>query len=112
MPPRWIEPVWIGLNGSETSYWRISPVPQHETYRKRSSRERLRSVTNGGTVPKPLSRGGRRSGSAGSAGMSMTFLMSHLPFSWYQSQIEAERSFKETTTPAKQIGRASCRERV
>ena len=31
-----------------------SPVPQHETYRKRSSRERLMSVTSGGTALKPL----------------------------------------------------------
>ena len=35
------------------------------------------SVTSGGTALKPLSSGGSRSASAGSAGMSMTFLTAH-----------------------------------
>src|SRR5712692_10041746 len=100
MPPIRTEPVSFGLNGSETSYCRNSPVPQQETYRKRSSRERLMSVTNGGTALKPCRNGGRVAGSAGSAGISITFLIPHLPLSRYQSQIDAERSFSETTTPA------------
>src|ERR1700731_72085 len=103
MPPRWIEPVFFGLAGSETSYWMNSPVPQHETYRKRSSSERLMSDTNGGTALKPFSSGGRLSGSAGSAGISITLRTAHFPlfspFSRYHIQIEDERSFRETTTP-------------
>ena len=66
-------PLSAGLNGSDTSNCFSSPVPQHETYRNRSSRERLMSVTSGGTAPNPLSRGGSCAGSAGSAGISMTF---------------------------------------
>jgi hypothetical protein len=93
----------LRLEVSETSYWRISPVPQHETYRKRSSRERFMSVTSGGTAPKSLSIGDRRPGSASSSGMSMTFLMSHLLLlAWRcHSQTEAERSLVLTTTQAK-----------
>jgi hypothetical protein len=59
------------------------------------------SVTSGGTAPKPSSIGGSFSGSAGSAGMSMTLRIAHLPFSRCQSQTEADRSFVETTPPAK-----------
>src|ERR1700760_2132037 len=104
MPPRWSEPVFFGLAGSETSYWMNSPVPQHETYRKRSSSDRLMSVMNGGTALKPGRNDGSFSGSAGSAGISITLRMAHLPFfplpSRYHVQIEAERSLSETTTPA------------
>ena len=49
------------------------------------------SVTSGGTALKPLSTGGSRSGSAGSAGISMIFLTAHLLPSLYQVQIEDER---------------------
>src|SRR6476659_7314615 len=100
IPPRCTDPVFRGWKGSETSYCRNSPVPQQETYRKRSSSERLMSVTNGGTALKPCRIGGRLAGSAGSAGISITFLIPHLPLSRYQIQIDAERSFSETTTPA------------
>src|SRR2546428_11501384 len=103
MPPRWTDPVCLGLKGSETSYWRNCPVPQHETYRKRSSSERLMSDTTGGTALKPFSSGGRSSGSAGSAGISIPLRTAHFPvfppFSRYHIQIEDERSFRETTTP-------------
>src|SRR5215472_10335049 len=103
MPPRWTESVFFGLAGSETSYWMNSPVPQQETYRKRSSSERLMSVTNGGTALKPCSRGGRFAGSAGSAGISITLHTAHLlflpPSLRYHIQMEDERSFRETTTP-------------
>src|SRR5438270_6454635 len=44
IPPRCTEPVFFGCNGSETSYCRNSPVPKQETYKKRSSSERLMSV--------------------------------------------------------------------
>src|SRR5207249_5045833 len=61
------------------------------------------SVTNGGTALKPCSRGGRFSGSAGSAGISITFRTAHLlflpPSSRYHIQMEDERSFREMTTP-------------
>ena len=43
---------------------------------------------------KPLSTGGRWSGSAGSAGISITFLTAHLSPSRYQVQIEDERFFE------------------
>src|ERR1700756_3322387 len=103
MPPRWIEPVFLALEGSETSYWRNSPVPQHETYRKRSSSERLISETKGGTALKPFNKGGRVSGSAGSAGISITLRTAHLlslpPSSRYHIQIDDERFFSEITTP-------------
>src|SRR2546426_8694441 len=46
--PNLTEPVCTGWNGSDTSYCKSSPVPQHETYKHRSSRERLMSVTRGG----------------------------------------------------------------
>ena len=49
------------------------------------------SVTSGGTALKPLSTGGSRSGSAGSAGISMIFFTAHLSPSLYQVQIEDER---------------------
>jgi hypothetical protein len=49
MPPRWSEPVFFGLTGSETSYWMNSPVPQHETYRKRSSSDRLMNLVDAAT---------------------------------------------------------------
>src|SRR4029077_1415707 len=105
MPPRWIEPVFLGFAGSETSYWMNSPVPQHETYRKRSSSERLISDTNGGTALKPFNSGGSFSGSAGSAGISITLRTAHLPFlppsSRYHIQIEDDRSLSETPTLTK-----------
>src|SRR5256885_17235025 len=72
MPPRCTEPVSLGLNGSLTSYCRNSPVPQQETYRKRSSRLRLMSVTSGGTALNGFSAGGSWSGSAGSGGTPIT----------------------------------------
>src|SRR5262245_42256107 len=105
MPPIFTEPVSTGLKGSDTSNCFSSPVPQHETYRNRSSSERLMSVTSGGTAPKPLSSGGRSSAAAGSAGISITLRMRHdayllLP-SRYHTQIDAERSFKLVTTPTK-----------
>src|ERR1700734_2502748 len=80
MPPTGTEPISLGLNGSETSYCRISPVPQQEAYRKRSSTERLISVSSGGTALKPCNSGGSWFGSAGSAGISMTFFISNFPF--------------------------------
>src|SRR5436190_24333779 len=93
------EPVSFGLNGSETSYCRNSPVPQQEIYRNRSSSERLMSLTSGGTALKPLSSGGKTSGSAGSAGISIILSIPHLPLSRCQSQMDDERSFSDTTTP-------------
>src|SRR5438874_4467599 len=88
IPPRWTDPVFRGWNGSETSYWRNSPVPQQETYRNRSLRDRLMSVINGGTALNPCRNGGSVAGSAASAGISITFLISHLPSLRYQSQID------------------------
>src|SRR5919109_4889520 len=103
MPPSFTELALVGWKGFETSYCSSSPVPQQETYKNRSSRERFMSVTKGGTALKPLSSGGNCSGSAGSAGISITLRIFHelLPFvpSRYQSQIEEERSFNEVTTP-------------
>src|SRR5271167_3835857 len=62
------------------------------------------SVMNGGTALKPGRKDGNFSGSAGSAGISITLRTAHLPFlppsSRYHIQIEAERSLSETTTPA------------
>src|SRR5260370_9596158 len=72
MPPNFTEPVCTGRKGSETSYCRSSPVPQQETYKNRSSKERFMSVTKGGTALKPWSSGGHCSGSAASAGISIT----------------------------------------
>src|SRR5438876_8059355 len=61
------------------------------------------SDTNGGTALKPFNRGGSFSGSAGSAGISITFRTAHLlflpPSSRYHIQMEDERSFREMTTP-------------
>src|SRR6266566_8883921 len=93
------EPVFLGLNGSETSYCKNSPVPQQEMYRNLSSSDKLMSVTSGGTALKSLSIAGSFSGSAGSAGISTTFLRSHAPLSRCHSQIDADKSFSETTTP-------------
>src|SRR5687767_15477777 len=106
MPPMRNEPALRGLNGSVTSYWMNSPVPQHDTYRKRSSSERLMSVTSGATALNPWSNGGRLAGSAGSAGISITFLTPHVPFplsppSRYQTQMDEDRSFNDRTTPTK-----------
>src|SRR4029453_16114218 len=101
MPPIRTEPVFFGLNGSDTSYWMNSPVPQQETYRNLSSSDRLMSVTNGGTALKSLSIAGNLSGSAGSAGISITFFKPHAPLSRCHSQTDADRSFSDTTTPTK-----------
>src|SRR5215472_1854484 len=103
MPPMFTEPINLGLNGSDTSYCWNSPVPQHETYRNRSSSERLMSVTNGGAALNCFRAGGSDAGSAGSAGISITLriLKSPLPFwSLYQSQTADDRSLSEVTTPA------------
>src|ERR1700690_1011992 len=104
MPPTCTEPINLGLNGSETSYWRISPVPQQEAYRNRSSTERLMSVSNGGTALNPCRSGGSWLASAGSAGISMTFFTSNFPFDPFlfarcHSQMELERSLSDVTTP-------------
>src|ERR1700690_4624504 len=105
MPPTCTEPINLGLNGSETSYWRISPVPQQEAYRNRSSTERLMSVSSGGTALKPCRSGGSWLASAGSAGISMTFFPSNFPLEFplefvrCHNQIELDRSFSDVTTP-------------
>src|SRR5438445_3531341 len=105
MPPNFTEPVCTGRKGSETSYCRSSPVPQQETYKNRSSKERFMSVTKGGTALKPWSSGGNCPGSAASAGISITLrtFQELLPFvpSRCQTHIEEERSFSEVTTPTK-----------
>src|SRR5215208_2101593 len=97
MPPRRTVSTSWGRKGSRTSYCRKSPVPQQATYRNRSSRLRLMSVINGGTAPNGFSAGGSRSGSAGSAGISMTFSAFQVSFSRYQVQTDEERSFSEST---------------
>src|SRR5262249_31125315 len=105
MPPIFTHPVSLGLNGSETSYCRSSPVPQQETYRKRSSSERFRSVTNGRTALTPLRIGGGWSGAAGWGGISkpLRFFPEPLPSpsSRCHSQIDDDRSLSEITTPTK-----------
>src|SRR5437762_9429506 len=78
-----------------------SPVPQQATYRNLSSSDKLMSVTSGGTALKSFSIGGSFSGSAGSAGISITFFVSHVPLLRCQSQTDADKSFSETTTPTK-----------
>src|SRR5262245_50673780 len=97
MPPIRILPVSCGLKGSDTSYCWKSPVPQHDTYRYRSSTDRSMSVTRGGQALKPLIAGGSWSSVAGSAGISITFLMAHCPPFRYQTQIDDDRSFRLTT---------------
>ena len=68
------------------------------------------SVTSGATALKPCRIGGSFSGSAGSAGISITFLIAHLPLPAFapflpssrcHSQIDEDRSLSETTTPTK-----------
>ena len=100
-PPIRTEPVSCALKGSETSYWRNSPVPQQDTYRNRSSSDRLISVTSGGTTPRSFSMGGKMAGSAGSAGTSITLRMAHCSPSLCQTQTALERFCKLTTTPTK-----------
>ena len=65
------------------------------------SLDRSMSVTSGGTALKPLSSGGSWSGSAASAGISMTFLTAHLLPSRYQTQIDEDRSFTLMTALTK-----------
>src|SRR5687767_6317313 len=105
MPPTFTEPVSTGLNGSDTSNCFSSPVPKDDTYRKRSSSDRLMSVTSGGAAPNPLKIGGKSSAAAGSAGTSITLRMRHVPFrlvpSRYHTQTDDDRSFRLVTTPAK-----------
>ena len=66
------------------------------------------SVTSGGTAPKPFSSGGSRSGSAGSAGISITLRIFHCPFplppSRCQSQIGRGEVFQTVTTPTNPYG--------
>jgi len=59
------------------------------------------SVTSGGTAPKGWITGGSCSASAGSAGISMTFLASTLPLVRSHIHTLALRSAVETTTPTK-----------
>jgi len=61
------------LKGSDTSYWIISPVPQHETYRNLSSRDKLISVISGGAAPNCFSGAGSSSAAAGCAGIVIVF---------------------------------------
>src|SRR5919199_1797414 len=89
-PPRCTEPTSRGALGSETSNCLSSPVPQQETYSIRSSTERSMSVTSGGTAPNGCSAGGRSAGSAGSAGMVITFSAVQEPPSRCQRQTEAD----------------------
>src|SRR5579859_1674511 len=100
MPPIRTDPVCTGWNGSLTSYCFISPVPQHDTYRYLSSTDRPMSLTSGGTAPNPCSSGGSCSAGAGSAGIVMTLVTAQRPpSSSCQSQIDADRSSRLTTTP-------------
>src|SRR5439155_15948161 len=101
MPPMRTDPDFFGLNGSDTSYCNISPVPQQEMYRNLSSSDKLMSDMSGGTALKSLSIGGSFSGSAGSAGTSITFFKSQALLLRCQSQTDADKSFSETTTPTK-----------
>ena len=59
------------------------------------------SVTSGGTALKGLSAGGSTEGSAGSAGISITFLIDHSSPVRFHIHTEAERSLVEMTTPTK-----------
>jgi len=59
------------------------------------------SVTSGGTALKLFRMGGRSSGLAGAAGMVIVLRAFHSPFSWYQVQIELDRSVVLVTTPTK-----------
>src|SRR5271167_1960661 len=101
MPPSRTDPTCFGFAGSDTSNCFISPVPQHETYKYRSSTDRSMSVMSGGTAANGLRAGGRRFGSAGSAGMVMTFSAFHSCSSRNQRQTEPDRSSVEITTPTK-----------
>ena len=81
-----------------------SPVAQQETYRNRSSSERLMSVMNGGTALKPLKSGGklrvRRLGGNFDY-LSSPFSATVVAITGIPCQTEAEKSFSETTTPRK-----------
>ncbi len=59
------------------------------------------SVMIGGTAANGFSAGGSRSGSAGSAGIVMTFSAFHSEPSRNQRQTDPERSSVEITTPTK-----------
>src|SRR2546426_8133804 len=93
IPPICREPVFFGCNGSETSYCRNSPVPKQETYKKRSSSERLMSVISGGTALKPCSSGGKVAESAGSAGIAETFFCPRLTLARSHTPTEDEGHF-------------------
>jgi hypothetical protein len=56
-----------------------SPVPQQETSSVRSSTLSAMSVMSGGTAPNGCSAGGSCSVSAGSGGISMTFVTPTVP---------------------------------
>jgi len=63
------------------------------------------SVSSGGTALKPCRSGGNWLGSAGSAGISMTFLISNFPFELpsarRHNQMELDKSLSDVTTPTK-----------
>src|SRR5690242_1279270 len=101
MPPMRIEPTCLGENGSLTSYCLSSPVPQHDTYRNRSSSDRSMSLMSGGTALNGLSAGGSTPSSAGSAGMVIVFFALNVPLSRYHVQTDPDRSAVLITTPAK-----------
>jgi hypothetical protein len=102
MPPSLTLAVSRGARGFVTSNRLSSPVPQHETNRERSSTLSAMSVTSGGTAPNGLSRSGSWSGSAGWAGIVMTFSAATRPSSpRFHSHTEAERSWVFVTTPTK-----------
>ena len=65
-----------------------------------SSTDRAMSVTSGGTAPNGCSAGGSCSVSAASGAIVITFFAATPPLpSGCQSQIDADRSAVETTTP-------------
>src|SRR5438094_9706403 len=101
MPPMRTEPVFFGLNGSETSYCKNSPVPQQETYKNLSSSDKSMSDTSGGTALKSLSIGGNFSGSAGFSGISRNFLSSHRPLFLLEIQTDPVKAFSDTNSPPK-----------
>ena len=75
-------------------------MPQQETTSDLSSTDSAMSVTSGGTAPNGCRAGGSCSVSAGSAGMVMTFSALNVPSPLRShSQIDADRSAVEVTTP-------------
>ena len=102
MPPILTEPVSSGLNGSETSYWRNSPVPQQDDVEEPVVQRQVDVGDQRRHGAEALQQR-RQQVRVGRLGRNLDHLPDAptCPLSRYQIQIDADRSLRLMTTPTK-----------